>query len=86
MLSNGPAIMKVANEEEQKTFQEFFTEAVINSDTQRFELNPHMSYVSAEARASDPAFWMKKIPVAKTSTSAAPKAGSGAAVAKPGSR
>ncbi len=86
-MSDGEAVMKAASDEHQKAFQKFFTEGLISSDTQRFELNPQMSYVSAEVRASDPAFWMpKKKPAAKPTTSAEPKPGAGTAVAKPGSR
>jgi hypothetical protein len=86
-MADDEAIMKAASEENQKTFQKFFTEGLISSDTQRFELNPQMSYVPAEVRASDPAFWMpKKKPAAKTTTSAAPKPGDGMVVAKTGSR
>jgi hypothetical protein len=85
MLSDDEAIMKGASEEHQKVFQMFFKEALISSDTQRFELNPHMSYVSAEVRASDPGFWMpRKKPAPKATTSATPKPGT--AVAKAGTR
>lgn len=83
-MSDDLAIMKAFNEQDQKVFQKFFNEAVITSDTQRFELNPQMSYVSAEVRASDPAFWMpRKKPATKPTTSPT-KPGAGAA--KPGSR
>lgn len=67
MMANDEAVMKAFNDADQKVFQKFFSEVLINSDTQRFELNPHMSYVSPEVRAADPDFWMpKKKPVKKT--------------------
>lgn len=85
MMSDDDTVMKGFTAEDQKVFQKFFTESLISSDTQRFELNPSMSYVSAEVRASDPAFWSpKKKPAAKTAPSPT-QPGSGAA-AKPGSR
>lgn len=68
-LMNGEAVWKGTSEEERKILQKFSTEALIGSDTQRFELNPAMSYVSAEVRASDPDFWMPKKPAVKKSTS-----------------
>ena len=74
MMADDETIMKAMTEADQKVFKKFFDEAVISSDTQRFELNPQMSYVSAEIRASDPAFWMPKKPVMKkTTTTDAPK-------------
>jgi hypothetical protein len=65
MASDSQAINKSMTEDDKKIFQKFFTEGLISSDTQRFELNPRMSYVSAEVRASDPAFWMPKKPAVK---------------------
>ena len=84
VMSNDDTIMKAFTADDQKAFQKFFTEGLIGSDTQRFELSPHMSYVSAEVRATDPAFWMpKKKPAVKTMPTEAPKPG---AAAKPGSK
>ena len=85
MMSDDEAITKAMTEADQKLFQKFFTEGLISSDTQRFELSPTMSYVSAEVRASDPAFWMPKKPAVKKTTSAAPEQ-KPAAAAKSGSR
>jgi hypothetical protein len=74
MMSDDQTITKAFTADDQKIFQKFFTEGLIGSDTQRFELNPQMSYVSAEVRAGDPAFWMpKKKPVQKTTPTEAPK-------------
>jgi hypothetical protein len=73
MMSDDQTINKAMSEADQKIFQKFFTEGLIGSDTQRFELNPQMSYVSPEVRASDPAFWMPKKPAIKKSTSTSPQ-------------
>ena len=83
-MSNDETIMKTFTADDQKVLQKFFTEGLIGSDTQRFELSPQMSYVSAEVRATDPAFWMpKKKPAVKTMTTEAPKPGP---PSKPGSK
>ena len=62
MMANGQKTMQSFTPDEQSTMQKFFTDGVINSETNRFALNPTMSYVSAETRATDPAFWMPKQP------------------------
>jgi hypothetical protein len=69
-LTDGQAIMKGATAEERATLQKFDTEALISSETQRFRLDPEMSYVPKDTRAQDPAFWMAKKP---TLTAAAKK-------------
>lgn len=61
--SNGQKTMQGLTPEETATMQKFSTEALINSETNRFALNPTMSYVAAETRATDVAFWMPKRPV-----------------------
>ena len=45
---------------ERDVFKKFDTEALINAESNKYRLDPSMSYVSAETRASDPAFWSKK--------------------------
>ncbi|MEX2156773.1 MAG: hypothetical protein WD773_08035 [Gemmatimonadales bacterium] len=35
----------------------FSRDGLLNSETNRFRLDPKQSYVSAETRATDPAFW-----------------------------
>jgi hypothetical protein len=52
--------MKAATPQEQTTLQKFGAEALISAETQRFRLDPEMSYVSKEVRAQDPTFWMPK--------------------------
>lgn len=63
MESNGQKTMQGLTPEETATMQKFSTDALINSETNRFQLNPTMSYVAAETRATDVAFWMPKRPV-----------------------
>lgn len=60
MMAAGQATMRGANAEEMSTLQKFFTEGLINFETQRFRVDPAQSYVSAETRATDPAFWSPK--------------------------
>jgi hypothetical protein len=60
MMASGQKTMQSLTAEEQATMQKFSTDALLNSETNRFALNPTMSYVSAETRATDPAFWMPK--------------------------
>lgn len=62
MMASGQKAMQGLTPDEQVTMQKFGTDALINSETNRFALNPTMSYVSAETRATDPAFWTPKRP------------------------
>ena len=55
--------------EERATLQKFSTEGLVSSETNRFRLDPAMSYVSRETRAQDPAFWMPKKPAIKKPSS-----------------
>ncbi len=64
MMASDQAAMRGATPDEMSTLQKFMAEGVINTETQRFRVDPAQSYVSPEARAVDPAFWMpKKRPV-----------------------
>ncbi len=65
MQADGDALMKGMTKEEQDALQKFSSEALVNSETYRFRLDPEMSYVPAEVRAQDPDFWMKKSPAKK---------------------
>jgi quinol monooxygenase YgiN len=56
--------------EERSTLQKFDTDASVNTVTNRFRLDPRQSYVPAETRQKDPAFWMPKAPA---KPAAAPK-------------
>jgi len=54
--------------EERAALDKFSSEGLLSSETNRFRLDPAMSYVSAETRAQDPAFWMPKKQVARATT------------------
>jgi hypothetical protein len=60
MLAEGMAAEKSLTPAERDVFKKFDTEALVNAETNRFRLDPNMSYVSAETKAADPAFWSKK--------------------------
>ena len=60
MMAEGESAMKGATPEENAVFQAFFQEGVISSISNKYRLDPGMSYVSAETKATDPAFWNKK--------------------------
>jgi hypothetical protein len=60
MMAEGMGAEKVMTAEERAIFKKFSTEALISDETNRFRLDPTMSYVSAETKAADPAFWSKK--------------------------
>ena len=62
MMASGQKTMQGFTPDEMATMQKFFTDGVINTETNRYALNPTMSYVAAETRATDPAFWMPKRP------------------------
>jgi len=57
MFADGMKTMGGASVEERAALQKFSTDALLNSETQRFRLDPGQSYVAAETRATDPAFW-----------------------------
>jgi len=57
MFANGMKTMGGASVEERAALQKFSTDALLNGDTNRFRLDPTQSYVNAETRATDPAFW-----------------------------
>lgn len=65
MMAAGQATMRGATPDEMTALQKFSTAGLINSETQRFRVDPAQSYVSAETRAVDPAFWTPKKPPAK---------------------
>jgi hypothetical protein len=60
MAANGQKTMQGMTAEETATMQKFSTDALINSESNRFALNPTMSYVAPATRATDVAFWMPK--------------------------
>ena len=60
MLAEGDATMKGATAEEMGVLEKFMKESVISVSTQRYRLDPVQSYVNAETKAQDPAFWSKR--------------------------
>jgi len=59
-MSEGEATVKGMTFEERTALHKFATEASINTLTNRYRLDPGQSYVNAETRQKDPAFWMPK--------------------------
>ncbi len=57
MMQNDTKTMQAFTPDEMSTMQKFFTDGAISYETNRFRLDPKQSYVSREARATDPAFW-----------------------------
>jgi len=61
-MADGEATWKGLTFEERSALQKYDAEAALNSVTNRFRLDPRQSYVPAETRQKDPAFWMPKTP------------------------
>jgi hypothetical protein len=72
MTMDGEAIMKAATPQEQATLQKFGAEALVNAETQRFRVDPTMSFVPKDVRAQDPGFWMPKKPAEPKKPTAQP--------------
>jgi hypothetical protein len=60
MTAEGEATWKGMTAEEAATLGKFMKESVISVTTQRYRVEPAMSYVDAATKAKDPAFWAKK--------------------------
>lgn len=56
-MQDGRATMQAFTPDELSVLQKFSTAGMINAETQRFRLDPTQSYVDAETKAKDPAFW-----------------------------
>ena len=56
----GEATFKGLTYEERSAMQKLFAEGTLKSWSNRFRLEPRQSYVPAETRQKDPAFWMPK--------------------------
>jgi hypothetical protein len=69
-MAESEATWKGLTFEERTALQKYDTDAALNTVTNRFRLDPRQSYVPAEVRQKDPAFWMPKAP---TRTAAPPK-------------
>lgn len=60
MTTEGEALMKGVTPAEKALMDKFSLESLVSVVTNRYRLDPKMSYVSAETKAVDPAFWGKK--------------------------
>jgi hypothetical protein len=58
-MPDGMATMKAMTPQEQEAMQKF-SEVMTEAVTQRYRLDPDMSYVSRAVRETDPAFWLSK--------------------------
>jgi hypothetical protein len=65
MMAEGEATWKGMTAEESATLGRFMKESVITTTTNRYRLDPGQSYVNAETKAKDPAFWMPKAAATK---------------------
>lgn len=59
-MAEGEATWKGMTPEEGASLGKFMKEGLINSVTNRYRLDPGQSYVNAETKAKDPAFWNPK--------------------------
>jgi hypothetical protein len=59
------AIFKAFTFDERSALQKLMAEGTVSSSSNRFRLDPAQSYVPADVRQKDPAFWMPKPPPAK---------------------
>ena len=57
MMADGMKTMQNATAPEQAALHKFSTDGTISWETNRFRLDPKMSYVSRDVRASDASFW-----------------------------
>jgi hypothetical protein len=67
-MADGQAAMKGANPQELETLSKFSREGIITVESNRFRLDPVQSFVAAETRALDAAFWSPKKPAVKAAT------------------
>lgn len=64
-MTEGETTWKGLTFEERSTLKKFSAEGVLSTTTNRYRLDPVQSYVPADARKKDPAFWMPKSPAKK---------------------
>ena len=62
MMAEGEATMKGATPEEMGVLGKFMKESVFSVSTNRYRVDPGQSYVNAETKSKDPAFWSAKKP------------------------
>jgi hypothetical protein len=60
MQAEGESTWKGMTAEETAALDKFMKEGLLSTVTQRFRVEPAMSYVDAATKAKDPAFWSKK--------------------------
>ena len=72
-ITDGQALMKGATQTEQDALNRFSNEALISAETQRYRVDPTMSYVPKETRSTDTSFWMPKKPAAPQAAANATK-------------
>jgi hypothetical protein len=63
-MAEGEATMKAMPAEDMAALQKFAREGLINSESQRFRVDPVQSYVDKATRDSDP-FWRPKMPATR---------------------
>jgi hypothetical protein len=59
-MNDGDKTMKGFTAQEGQELQKFLAEGLLNTETQRFRVDPAQSYVPRDVRAQDPEFWMPK--------------------------
>lgn len=57
VMANDQMIMQAATADEMATMERFMSSAIQMSITNRYQLDPGMSFVAPETRAADPDFW-----------------------------
>jgi len=60
MLAADMATWKQATDDEKGVLQKAGSEAILSSESNRFRVDPHMSFVPKETREADPEFWAAK--------------------------
>jgi hypothetical protein len=60
LAATGQRIFQSFTPDELTTMNRFLSEGLVTSENNRFRLEPQMSYVPAETRATDPAFWLPR--------------------------
>ena len=62
--ADGDATFKGLNHDERTTLDKYFADAALSTVTNRYRLDAGQSFVPAETRQKDPAFWTPKPPAA----------------------
>jgi hypothetical protein len=60
MMAEGEATWKGMTPQESEVLGKFMKDGLVMTSTQRYRVEPAMSYVDAATKAKDPAFWNKK--------------------------